>query len=57
MGTMYTAMLFTILLGLLLDANALTQTEIEEKITRLEQQLEFGGKKYETVQYISKLQL
>jgi len=102
MGTMYTVMLFTILLGLVLDTNALTKRELEKKInmledelekrnikseklnetlnmledgltefeqhlnnieknvdnsktkiTRLEQQLEYGGKKYETVQYTS----
>ena len=74
---MYTAMLFTILLGLVLSANALNDDEkklnmleddvtkfekrlntieknVETKINRLEKLLEFGGKKYETIQYTSK---
>jgi len=85
MGAMCTAILFSIILGLVLNVNAQTQKEkinldileqnlewleekvdnleyelemksnnSETKISKIEEELEFGGKKYETVQYTSK---
>ena len=41
-------MLFYILVGLVLGARAIT---LEQRVKALEQQLEYGGKKYQTLQY------
>jgi len=64
MGAMCTAILFSIILGLVVDVNAQTKITLdtleqnlewlEKKVDNLEEELEFGGKNYETVQYTSK---
>ena len=61
---MCTAILFSIILGLVVDVNAQTKITLdtleqnlewlEKKVDNLEEELEFGGKNYETVQYTSK---
>ena len=40
-----TNMLFYILVGLVLGARAITLAELEQRVSTLEKQLEYGGKK------------
>ena len=44
-------MLFYILVGLVLGARAITLSQLAQKVKTLEQQLEYGGKRYQTLHY------
>ena len=52
-----TSMFFYILVGLVLGARAITLSQLEQKVNTLEQELEYGGKKYQTLQYTNSKKL
>ena len=48
-----TSMFFYILVGLVLGARAITLAELEQRVSTVEQQLEYGGKKHQPLHYLN----